>query len=82
MNSVRHGAAEFLLLRVHRNHRLVLGQGRLNRVVDEVELGIAAGIVGAFPCLAIGLQAELLLFQQLANDSVADLVAEPLQFGG
>ena len=34
-------AGELLLLRVHRNHRLVLGQGRQNCVIDEVELGVA-----------------------------------------
>ena len=34
-------AGQLLLLRVHRNHRVVLGQGRQNRVIDEVELGVA-----------------------------------------
>jgi hypothetical protein len=34
-------AGQLLLLRVHRNHRLVLGQGRQNRVIDEVKLGVA-----------------------------------------
>jgi len=112
INSVRHGAAEFLdqevmhahflgialrppfpagvlevadqffLLRVDADHRLVLYQGGLNRIVDELELGVAVWIVGALAGLAIGLQAELLPLQQFANDRVADLVAELFQFGG
>ncbi len=73
-------ADQFLLLRVHGDHRLVLGQGRLNRVVDEMELGVAVGIVGALERLAIGLQGELLFLQQFANHRVADLVAELFQF--
>ena len=38
-----------------------------------MELRVAVGIVGALARLAIGLQAELLLLQQLADDRVADL---------
>ena len=34
-------AGQLLLLRVHRNHRLVLGQNLQNCVIDEVEMGVA-----------------------------------------
>ncbi len=40
------------------------------------------GVVGALAGLAIGLQAELLLLQQLADNRVADLVPEFFEFGG
>ena len=72
---------QFLLFRVNGDHRLVLRHGRRNRLVDESELGVAVGIVGAFARLAIGLQAELLRLQQLADNGVADLVAELVEFG-
>ena len=75
-------ADQFLLLRVDRYGRLVLGHRRLDRVVDDPELRVAVGIVGAFAGLAIGLQAELLLLQQLADNRVADLVPEFFEFGG
>jgi hypothetical protein len=52
---------EFLLLRIDRDHRFARGQRRGHRVVDVNELRIAVGMAVAFPGLAIGLQAELLL---------------------
>ena len=78
--SVLEIADQFLLLRIDRNSRLVLGHGCLDRVVDDVELRVAVGIVGALARLAIGLQAELLLLQQLADDGMADLVPEFVEF--
>jgi hypothetical protein len=75
-------ANEFHLFRVDGDHRLVLGQGRLDRRVDESELTVAVGIVGAFLGLAIGLQTELLRLQQFADDRMADFVPELVQFGG
>ena len=75
-------ADQFLLLRIDGDSWLVLGYGRLDRVVDDVELRVAVGIVGALARLAIGLQAELLLLQQLADDRVADLVPEFVEFPG
>ncbi len=42
----------------------------------------AIGIVGAVARLAIGLQAELLLLQQLADNRGADLAPEVVEFGG
>ena len=61
---------------------MAIGQSRLNRIIDEVELGIAIGIVGTFVGFTVGLQAEIFLLQQLADDGVADLVTKLLQFGG
>src|SRR5271166_2279004 len=55
---------EFLLLRIDRDHRFARGQRRSHGVVDVNELRIAIGMAVAFPGLAIGLQAELLLVQQ------------------
>src|SRR5208337_1857027 len=60
--------------------RLVLGHGCLDRVVDHTKLRVAVGIVSALARLAIGLQAELLLLQQLADNRVADLVPEFVEF--
>jgi hypothetical protein len=73
-------ADQFLLLRIDRNSRLVLGHGRLEGLVDEAELRVAVGVVGAFAGLAVGLQAELLFLQQLTDDRVADLVPEIAEF--
>ena len=64
------------------NRRLVLSQGRLDGHVDGAELSVAVGIVGAFLGLAIGLQTELLRLQQFADDRMANLVSELVQFGG
>jgi hypothetical protein len=69
--SVLEIAHEFLLLRVDGNHRLVLGQGCLDRRVDEAELSVAVGIVGAVRGLAIGSQTELLRLQQFADDPLS-----------
>ncbi len=52
-------ADELLLLRIDGDHRLVLGQGGLDRRVDETELSVAVGIVGAFLGLAIGSHGEI-----------------------
>ena len=65
---------EFLLLRIDRDHRFARGQRRSHGVVDVNELRIAIGMAVAFPGLAIGLQAELLLVQQLADHRAADPV--------
>src|SRR5271166_5441423 len=75
-------ADQFLLLRIDGYGRLVLGHRRLDRVVNHPELRVAVGVVGALAGLAIGLQAELLLLQQLADNRVADFVPEFFEFGG
>src|SRR6202142_1001654 len=73
-------ADQFLLLGIDGDRWLVLGHGRLDRVVDDVELRVAVGIVSALARLAVGLQAELLLLQQLADNRMADLVPELVGF--
>src|SRR6202042_1522643 len=110
INSIRHGAAEFLDQKVVHAHlfrialatpfpagvleiadqflllgidgydRLVLADGRFHGLVDDPELRVPVGIVGALARLAVGLQAELLLLQQFANHRVADLVPKLAQF--
>src|SRR5208283_580150 len=73
-------ADQLLLLGIDGYSRLVLGHGCLDRVVDDTKLRVAVGIVSALARLAIGLQAELLLLQQLADNRVADLVPEFVEF--
>src|SRR5215210_858068 len=69
-----------LLLCVHRDHRLLLGQRRGNALADVGELRIAIRVAAALSGLAVGLQAELLLLQQFADNRVADPVATRRQF--
>src|SRR5215218_7436825 len=73
-------ADQFLLLRVHRDHRLLLGQRRGDALADGGELRIPIRVAAALPGLAVGLQAELLLLQQFADNRVADPVATRRQF--
>src|SRR5215203_1268797 len=73
-------ADPFLLLCVHRDHRLLLGQRRGNALADVGERRIAIRVAAALPGLAVGLQAELLLLQQFADNRVADPVATRRHF--
>src|SRR5208283_2690382 len=73
-------ADQLLLLGIDGYSRLVLGHGCLDRVVDHTKLRVAVGIVSALARLAIGLQAELLLLQQLADNRMAELVPEFVEF--
>jgi hypothetical protein len=73
-------ADQFLLLCVHRDHRLLLGQRRGNALADVGELRIAIRMAAALPGLAVGLQAERLLLQQFADNRGADPVATRCQF--
>src|SRR3954449_6997488 len=61
-------ADQFLLLRVYRDHRLLLGQRRGNALADVGELRIAIRVAATLPGLAVGLQTELLLLQQFADN--------------
>src|ERR671911_2727336 len=61
-------ADQFLLLGVHRDHRLRLGQRRGNALADGGERRIAIRVAAALPGRAVGLQAELLLLQQFADN--------------
>ncbi len=53
-------------------------EDQLDRVVDNPNCASRSGIVGALARLAVGLEAEFLLLQQLAD--MADLVAEFVEF--
>src|SRR3954447_17403808 len=72
---------QLLLLRIHRNHRLLLRQRRLHARIDVVKLRIAAGMLATLAGLAVALQAELLRLQHLGDDATADLVPKLRQFG-
>jgi hypothetical protein len=52
-------ANQFLFLGVHRDRRLVIGQGRLYARADMDELSIAIKAIRAFAVFAVGLQAEI-----------------------
>src|SRR3954467_6418677 len=73
-------ADEFFLFRVHRDHRLLLGQRRLYARLDVVKLRIAVGMLATLAGLAVALQAELLRLQHRADDATADLVPTLRQF--
>ena len=47
---------QFLLLRVHRNHRLLTGQEALDFAIDVFKLPIPVGMAVAFLALPIALQ--------------------------
>ena len=73
---------QFLLLRVHRDHRLPLGQRMRDARADMGELRVAVRMAVALAGLAVSLEAELLPLEQLADHRVADLVPTGAQFGG
>ena len=68
-------ADQLLLLGVDRDHRLLLPQRRRHAGIDVSELRIPVRMLAAFARLAVGLQAELLLRQQLAHHRAADRMA-------
>ena len=74
-------ADQFLLLCVHRDGRLPFGQRLGYVLVDISELRIAIRMAVALAGLAVGLQTEFLLLQQLPDNRVADPVATVHQFG-
>ena len=75
-------ADEFFLLGVHRNDRPSCRQGSFNAGVDMAELGIPVGVAAAFLCLAIALQAVVLLVEQLGHLHMADRMLLPAQLQG
>jgi hypothetical protein len=75
-------ADQLLLLRIDGDHRAPFGQRLPRRLVDDGELGVPVGVIGAFLGLAVGVQAEPPGFQQLAHHRVADLVPEFAQSRG
>src|SRR5262249_26556722 len=72
---------EFLLFRVHRDHRLATLLEPANLTGDVLELGIAVRMLAALTRLAITLQAVAKFRQQLSNLLLADRETLPPQFG-
>jgi hypothetical protein len=73
-------AYKLLLLRIHRYHRLLLSQGTADARIDVGELRIAIRMAVALPSFTVGLQTELLAFEQFAYDGVADRMPHGAQF--
>src|SRR5271166_2188593 len=66
-------ANQLLLLRIHRDCRLIVRNGCLHRCIDVRELGIPIRAVAPFARLAIGLATVFLRPQQLSHQPLADL---------
>jgi hypothetical protein len=69
-------ANQLLLLRIHRDCRLIVRNGCLHRCIDVRELGIPIRVVAPFTRLAIGLATVFQRPQQLSHQPLADV--EPL----
>jgi hypothetical protein len=57
----------FPLCGVDADHRLAVGLVVLDLLVEVAELGVPVGVLGAFQRGGVGLQAEAVLSQQLAD---------------
>ena len=75
-------ANQFLLLGVHRDDRLATLLKLHHRGVDQLKLGIAVGMSGAFFCLAIALQTVAIRIQHPPYRAGTDGVSNLLQFLG
>ena len=75
-------ANQFLLLGVDRDRRLTLGQRRVDRLVDVLELGVTVGMVRSLACLAVCLKAVAAGAQQRANAGVTDAMTQIAQGPG
>ena len=75
-------ADQFLLLRIDRDHRLVLGQRRAHRCIDVLELRVPIRVAVALARLAIALQAETHAIKQVAHQRMAHLMTFCLKFMG
>src|SRR6202040_3081461 len=63
---------QLLLLGIDGNDRLLPDQCCLDQIIDVAKLGVSVRMAVAFSGLAIGLQAEVQLVQQLTNHGTAD----------
>ena len=72
-------AHQLLVFAVDRDHRLPLGQCRLDRLVDVLKLGVVVGMLGTLPRLLVGLQAKPLRLQKLPERPLGDLMPHPHQ---
>ena len=73
-------ANQFLLFRVHGNHRSSLAQRRFDLLIDVAELGVAIRMLGAFFRLAVALETVILIMQQLTHFDGTDRMLFPRQF--
>jgi hypothetical protein len=55
---------------------------RVDQIIDVAKLGVSIRMAVAFSGLAIGLQAEVQLMQQLTNYGTTDRMTLRAQFGG
>ena len=69
-------ADHFLLLGVHRDHRLAPPLERADPAVDVLELGIAIGVVLTLLGLAVGLEAVTQIDQQPADGLMAQVMPQ------
>src|SRR5437867_8289252 len=65
-------AHQFLLLRVHRDHRLFAGQETLHLAIDVFKLCVSVRVPIALSGLAVGLETVTQFQQQLCHYRVAD----------
>jgi hypothetical protein len=72
-------ADQLFLLGVHRDHRLARRKRRLCGLVDQLELGVAIGVICTLARLAIGLQAVAERAQQPRDRAIADPMTKPDQ---
>ena len=70
---------QFLLLRVHRDRRLLLPLRRAHAPRDVAKLRVPIDVLAAFARLDVALQAVAEAVQQLGDHRVADVVAQPLE---
>ena len=77
--TVLEGPHQFLLLRVHGDHRLSQGELQLHRPVQVLKLGVAVRVFRPRQGLAIGLQAIAHVVEQFGDHAMADLVPLALQ---
>src|SRR5260370_36959535 len=73
---------QLLLLGIDGNDRLLLDQCCLDQIIDVTKLGVSIWMAVAFSSLAIALQAEVQLVQQLTNHGTTDRMTLRAQFRG
>src|SRR5207248_10003960 len=75
-------AYQFLLLGVDRDRRLTLGQRRLDRLVEVLELGVAVGMVRSFAGLTVRLKAIAAGAQHRVDAGMTDTMTQIVQGPG
>jgi len=75
-------ANQFLLLGIDRNRRLILGQRRVDRLVEVLELSVAVGMMQSFAGLAVRLKAIAAGAQYRADAGMTDTMTQIVQGSG